>query len=75
MSNIISDIVDDATFKKLFDSRLLDAISLRNYAIRKQYRRLREKNMPSPSCLELIQQEYPYLNFDSLKRIVYGRSK
>jgi|GEM_PF-1066833 len=68
--NPLSEILDDATYTLLAQNRLLDERSVRNYSIRKAYRELR-KRMSSTDAFEQLHELHPYLEFDTIRKIVY----
>lgn len=68
--NPLSEILDDATYALLAQHRLLDERSVRNYSIRKAYRELR-KRMSSTDAFEQLHELHPYLEFDTIRKIVY----
>lgn len=68
--NPLSEILDDATYALLAQHRLLDERSVRNYSIRKAYRELRKK-MSSTDAFEQLHELHPYLEFDTIRKIVY----
>ena len=69
--NPLSDIISDDIFETLMDNGLLDEKSIRDYAIRRKFKLLRENNFSAADAIEKIMQDYPYLQFDTLKKLVY----
>ena len=58
-------------FRSLKERGLFNEKSLRDYQIRKKYKSLREKNINSTDAIDILQGEYPYLQFDTIRKIVY----
>ena len=57
-------------FMRLLDSRgLINKKSVRDYKIRKRFDSLRNKELSTSDAIEKIQQDYPYLQFDSIRKI------
>ncbi len=71
--NPLADLIDDATFALLQQHRLIDQKSLRDYQIRKCYREMREQ-MSAGDAIDKLQQMHPYLQFDTIRKIVYQMS-
>ncbi|SHK12443.1 hypothetical protein [Rhodothermus profundi] len=69
--NPLSDLISDEVYQVLVEHNLLDAKSVRNYQIRKRFRQLRAQNVPAYDAIERIQEEYPQLQFDTIRKIVY----
>jgi len=70
MNNIIPEILSDDLFDKLWELDLFDEVKLRNYKIRKEYQKLRREKIKSPAAIEMLLTEYPYLQFDTVRKIV-----
>ncbi len=70
-SNPLSDIISDEIFQKLENEKLLNFTSVRDYSIRRKYKFLRANNIPANEAIFKIRQEYPYLQFDTIRKIVY----
>jgi len=71
--NPLADMIDDTTFAMLQQHRLIDQKSLRDYQIRKSYREMRER-MSAGDAIDKLQQMHPYLQFDTIRKIVYQMS-
>ena len=71
MPNPISHIIPDDLFAKLYDLNLLNDKRLRDFEMRCRYQDLK-KNMPSYDAIEKVQEEYPYLQFDTIRKIIYS---
>ncbi|MFO7313495.1 hypothetical protein [Rhodothermus marinus] len=69
--NPLADLISDEVYQLLVEHDLLDAKSVRDYQIRKRFRQLRAQNVPAYDAIERIQEEYPYLQFDTIRKIVY----
>jgi uncharacterized protein (DUF433 family) len=41
--------------------------------IRKRFDNLREKEISAGDAIEKIQEDYPYLQFDSIRKIIYNK--
>jgi hypothetical protein len=72
--NPLADLIDDETYALLTQHKLIDQKSLRDYQIRKSYREMRSK-MSASDAIDKLQQMHPYLQFDTIRKIVYQVSK
>lgn len=72
--NPLGDFMDDQTFAQLQQHRLFDAKSLRDFQIRKTYREMRKK-MTASDALDKLQELYSYLQYDTIRKIVYMSNK
>lgn len=68
--NLLSDLVSDDVFHTLQEQGLLNDKAIRDYHIRKSFKEFR-KEMSTSEAIEKLQQLYPYLQFDTLRKIVY----
>jgi hypothetical protein len=69
--NPISELINDEIFDLLNSRGLINEMSVRDYQIKKKFRNLREKKIRAGEAIEEIRKDYPYLQFDSIKKIVY----
>ncbi len=69
--NPLADLISDEVYQLLVEHNLLDARSVRDYQIRKRFRQLRAQKVPAYDAIERIQEEYPHLRFDTIRKIVY----
>jgi len=70
-TNPLSELISDETFNLLNSKGLLNEKSLRDYQIRKQFKRLRDSNINASDAIDIIRKEYQYLQFDTIRKIVY----
>ena len=69
--NPLSEFISDETFVILSKKGLINEKSLRDFLIRKQFKSLRNNNIPASNAIDLIREEHPYLQFDTVRKIVY----
>jgi len=74
MINIYSDIITDKQFDKLLEIKALNIIQIRNSEIKKKFKDLRVTMRVEPA-IEQIRKEYPYIQYDTIKKIVYYKNK
>ncbi|MCK9280098.1 MAG: hypothetical protein M0P71_05720 [Melioribacteraceae bacterium] len=69
--NPIPDLINDEIYEILVSRGLIDVKSVRDYIIRKKFRTLRNRNFNSTDAIDVVRSEYPYLQFDTIRKIVY----
>ena len=69
--NPLSELISDETFHLLNSKGLLNEKSLRDYQIRKKFKSLRNKDISASDAIDTLRSEYPYLQFDTVRKIVY----
>jgi hypothetical protein len=70
-SNPLAELINDEIYNLLFSKGLIDEKSVRDYIIRKKFKTLRSNKLSSGDAIESLQEEYPYLQFDTIRKIVY----
>lgn len=73
--NPLSDLISDEIFETLNSRGLINEKSVRDHLIRKKFNALKTKNVSASQAIESIRQEYPYLQFDTIRKIVYQVQK
>lgn len=73
--NPISELISDEIFYLLKDRNLINEKNLRDYQIKKKFKALRNNSINSTEAIEVIRQDYPYLQFDSIRKIIYLGNK
>ncbi len=73
--NPLSDLISDEIFETLNSRGLINEKSVRDHIIRKKFMLLKSKNISASQAIESIRQEYPYLQFDTVRKIVYQVQK
>lgn len=71
--NPIPELCSDAEFKALDDKNFIQENELRNYVMRREFKKLRETNRKEV-CLDLLQLQFPYLSHDSIRGIVNSKN-
>jgi hypothetical protein len=70
--NPIRQIISDEVYRTLDELNLLNRKVLRDFQIKRRYLKLREEGMRSVDAIESILEEYPYLQFDTVRKIIYS---
>ena len=71
-SNPLSEIVPDEIYERLDEHNLLNEKSVRNYRMRKRFQELRDEDVAAYDAIERIREEHAYLQFDTVRKIVYN---
>lgn len=74
-SNPLSDLIDDETYYMLNEHGLIDQKSVRDYQIRKKFKNLRSSKVSASDAIDVLREDYPYLQFDTIRKIVYQIQK
>lgn len=74
-SNPLSELISDEIFWTLKSKNLLNEKTLRDYEIKRKFKMLRQQKINAAQAIEKIREEYPYLQFDSIRKIIYIGNK
>ncbi len=72
MVNPIRQIVSDELYDTLVQLNLLNQKVIRDFQIKRRYLELRDSGMRAADSIDLILEEYPYLQFDTVRKIIYS---
>ncbi|MBN1446995.1 MAG: hypothetical protein JXA28_03615 [Bacteroidetes bacterium] len=72
--NPLQDLIDDDVFFELNKHNLFSEKAIRDYKIRRMFRNMREE-MSAGDAIDKIREMYPYLQFDTVRKIVYQINK
>lgn len=75
IENPLSDLISDDIYELLTSHSLIDEKAVRDYQIRKTFKQLRASKVSAGDAIDSIREEYPYLQFDTIRKIVYQISK
>ena len=71
MDNPLSELISDDIYELLHSHGLIDEKSVRDFQIRKRFKQLRASKVSAGDAIDTIRQLYPYLQFDTIRKIVY----
>ncbi len=71
VANPLSDLISDDLYELLEHHSLLSEKGIRDYQIRTKFRALRDQEVPACDAIEQLREQYPYLQFDTVRKIVY----
>lgn len=73
--NPLADLISKETYDLLNSKGLINEKSVRDYNIIKRFNELRN-TYSSGDAIDIIRQDFPYLQFDSIRKIIYqGKGK
>ncbi|MBL0173993.1 MAG: hypothetical protein IPP94_01805 [Ignavibacteria bacterium] len=72
--NPLRDLIDDQTFLELERHKLFSEKAIRDYQIRRMFKDMRQ-SMSAGDAIDRIREMHPYLQFDTVRKIVYQISK
>ena len=75
IDNPLSELISDEIFELLEAHGLIDEKAVRDYQIRKKFKSLRAGKVSACDAIDAIREEYPYLQFYTIRKIVYQISK
>ena len=75
LNNPLSDLISNEIFEILESRRLINERSVRDYRIRKKFKLLRAQKVRTGDAIDALRQEYPYLQFDTIRKIVHNPPK
>lgn len=71
VENPISELISDETYQLLDKHNLLRDKGVRDFQMRQRFQELRARDVAAADAIERIRQDYPYLQFDTIRKIVY----
>ena len=71
MNNPIAHIVNDDLYTRLEHLDLLNLKKIRDYEMRFMYEDFK-KDMNATDAIERVREEFPYLQFDTVRKIIYS---
>jgi hypothetical protein len=74
-NNPLNDLITDETYELLNSRGLFDETSVRDRLIRRKFRMMRDQKYTVGDAIEILLTEYPYLQFDTIKKIVHHPPK
>ena len=70
-ANPISDLISDEIYDILSSRGLINDKMVRDHIIRQSFYDLRADKMRASDAIDSLRDEYPYLQFDTIRKIVY----
>lgn len=74
-NNPLSDIISDEIYELLKNKGMINEKSVRDHLIRKKFYEMKKNNINASEAISIIRSDYPYLQFDTIRKIVYQVNK
>jgi len=74
VKNPLKPHIPDSVFQFLIEHNLLREKGVRDFKIRKRFRELK-KTHSTQQALEILQEEYPYLQYETIRKIIYQKKE
>jgi len=71
LDNPLSDLINDTTYTMLYNKGLINEKSVRDYQIKRKFREMRNEKISATNAIDQLRELYPYLQFDTIRKIVY----
>jgi hypothetical protein len=75
LENPVSDLISDEIYELLQGRGLINERAVRDYQIRKKFKSLRSQKFRTGDAIDALREEYPYLQFDTIRKIVHNPPK
>lgn len=69
--NPLAGLISDEAFQVLKSHDLLSKRAIRDYRMRMQFRAMRREKVPASVAIERLKDAHPYLQVDTIRKIVY----
>ena len=69
--NPIPELINDEVYDLLSSRGLINEKSVRDYLIKKRFKNMRQSKIRASEAIDSLREEYPYLQFDTIRKIVY----
>lgn len=73
--NPLADLISNEIYEALMSRGLINETSVRDREIRRKFKEMRASRMSAGDAIDALRDEYPYLQFDTLRKIVYNSPK
>ncbi|MBI9072371.1 MAG: hypothetical protein JEY94_12280 [Melioribacteraceae bacterium] len=70
--NPLSDFISREIYLLLDSKGLINDKAVRDHIIRKKFKFMRSQKVRATNAIENLREEYPYLQYDSIRKIVYN---
>lgn len=75
LNNPLSDLISDDIYELLHSRGLIHERAVRDYRIRVKFKTLRAQKIRTGDAIDSLREEYPYLQFDTIRKIVHNPPK
>ncbi len=74
VENPLKSYIPDSVFEFLVKNNLLREKGVRDFIIRQYFHRLK-KEYSTQEAIDLLQKEYPYLQYETIRKIIYQKHR
>jgi len=74
VENPLGSHISDQLFEFLVKNNLLSEKGVRDFKIKQEFKSLKNK-YPTSRVLEILQDKYPYLQYETIRKIIYKKIK
>lgn len=71
-SNPLRGLISDEVYRALSARNLLHERAVRDYQMRRTFEALRAEDVPAQKAIDQIRERHAYLQFDTVRKIVYN---
>ena len=75
IKNPLSDLISDELYELLNERGFINRNAARDHFIRKRFRSLRASRISAGDAIDELRKDYPYLQFETIRQIVYNTSR
>ena len=75
LRNPLDDLISDEIFKLLSSRGFINQNAARDHFIRKRFKSLRASRISAGDAIDELRKDYPYLQFETIRQIVYNPSR
>ena len=72
LKNPLNDLIPDEIFELLQSKGFINQNAARDHFIRKRFKSLRASKISAGDAIDELRKEYPYLQFETIRQIVYN---
>lgn len=75
IKNPLSDLISDELYELLNQRGFINRNAARDHFIRKRFKTLRASQISAGDAIDELRKDYPYLQFETIRQIVYNTSR
>jgi hypothetical protein len=75
LNNPLNDLIADEIYELLNSKGFINQNAARDHFIRKRFRSLRALRISAGDAIDELRKDYPYLQFETIRQIVYNPSR
>jgi len=75
LNNPLNDLIPDDIFELLSSRGFINQNAARDHFIRKRFKSLRASRISAGDAIDELRKDYPYLQFETIRQIVYNPSR